>query len=120
MLWTIFAAEHLVLRNCVAGKTLLLSNFDHASGEFLVRSRSTFCSTGELRRNCRSVFQRNTQVLLISGAPHCNNTSQHQLQARTLRNSCFLEVCHIADDNKAKHPLQEHHKATVALLKSAI
>lgn len=104
MLWTFFAAVHLVLRNYVAGKTLLLSNFDHASRDFLVRIRSTFCTTAVLRRKCRSVFQRNTQVLLISGRPHCNNTSQHQLQARTLHNSCFVEVCHIADDNKAKHP----------------
>ena len=101
MLWTFFAAVDLELRNYVAGKTLLLSNFDHASREFLVRSRSTFCTTDVLRRKCRSVFQRNTRVLLISAPPHCNNTSQHQLQARTLHNSCFVEVCHIADDNKS-------------------
>ena len=101
MLWTFFAAVHLVLRNYVAGKTLLLSNFDHASRDFLVRIRSTFCTTAVLRRKCRSVFQRNTQVLLISGRPHCNNTSQHQLQARTLHNSCFVEVCHIANNNKS-------------------
>jgi hypothetical protein len=117
MLLTFLDAVDLVLKDCVAGKTLLQSNFDDVSREFCVRSPSTFRTTGELRRKGRSVFQRNTQVLL---ANHCNNTSQHQLQARTLRNSCVVEVCHIADNNKAKNPLQERHEATVALFKSAI
>ena len=97
---TSFPAVDFVLMNCVAGEVCLLSNFQNVSGDFCICTLSTFCTMGGLCRKCHSVFSAKYTSFVVF---KCSSLQQHITPiTRTPRsNSCFVEVCHIANDNKS-------------------
>ena len=79
----------------------MLSNFQNVSREFCIRTPSTFFTMGGLRRKCHSVLTAKYTSFVILLQMLLTATTHHTHYKTPRSNSRFVEVCHIANDNKS-------------------